>query len=233
MAAPPTHSSRGLGWLVAAIALGAAIAVAGWWFQRSEVQRLRQVELDRLHAIGDLKAQWIADWREELLTDARRATRGPYLVEHAGLLVAGQASDEDREQLQARLRIELEAFHYTQVLLVTPELRVALAVPDTPSAPGEATAKAVREALASQRVALSEMFHSDTGLIVLDAVAPILDPQGQAVAALVLRTDASVELYPRVQSWPLPSRTAESLILKQQDDACSFSTSCATRRAQP
>ena len=47
----------------------------------------------------------------------------------------------------------------------------------------------------------------------LDIAAPLLDPNNSPVAVLVVKIDAEQFLYPFVQSWPTPSRSAETLLV--------------------
>ena len=48
----------------------------------------------------------------------------------------------------------------------------------------------------------------------MDAAAPILDPQGRILAVVLLRINPRDTLYPLIQTWPTPSLTAETLLVK-------------------
>jgi PAS domain S-box-containing protein len=71
----------------------------------------------------------------------------------------------------------------------------------------------LEEAFAGGEAALSDFYRCPNGHVRLDTVAPILDSQGRPLAAVVLRINAEDLLYPLIQSWPTPSRSAETLLV--------------------
>ena len=56
----------------------------------------------------------------------------------------------------------------------------------------------------------------------IDVIAPLFAKDGKTVGALVLRVNAEKFLYPLIQSWPLPSRTAETLLVRRDGDSALF-----------
>ena len=56
-------------------------------------------------------------------------------------------------------------------------------------------------------------------LIYIDAIAPILDDSSQPIAIVVLRSKAEDFLYPLIQKWPTPSKTAETLLVRRDGDS--------------
>ena len=63
---------------------------------------------------------------------------------------------------------------------------------------------------------------SSDGKPCLDAAAPILDAEGRPTAVLVLRVDPQHYLYPLLESWPTPSRTAETLLVRNEGEEVVF-----------
>ena len=63
-------------------------------------------------------------------------------------------------------------------------------------------------------------FHRDTadGAIYLALLAPIFAEQeaNRPLGILVLRIDPRVYLYPHVQEWPVPSASAETLLVRRE-----------------
>jgi PAS domain S-box-containing protein len=52
-----------------------------------------------------------------------------------------------------------------------------------------------------------------------DIIAPIKNEGDKTIAVLIFGIDPNDYLYPLIQSWPTPSKTAESLILKKDGDS--------------
>ena len=59
-------------------------------------------------------------------------------------------------------------------------------------------------------------------MVHVDAVAPILDAEAKPIAVLVMRSNAKSLLYPLIQSWPTPSRTAETLLVRRDGEEVIF-----------
>ena len=82
--------------------------------------------------------------------------------------------------------------------------------------------KAIGIALKDRKEVLSDFFRDSKGLIYIDTVAPIPDNSGQPIAIMVLRSKAEDFLYPLIQTWPTPSKTAENLLICRDGDSVLF-----------
>ena len=85
--------------------------------------------------------------------------------------------------------------------------------------PSSVTYQTVREALHSGQLTFTDFYRSErTQTIGLRLFVPILDEQagGRPLGVLMLRIDPSVYLYPFIQSWPTPSQTAETLLIRRE-----------------
>ena len=82
-----------------------------------------------------------------------------------------------------------------------------------------ATRSAVAAALAGRDAVFSDFYRSSHGGVYLDTVVPVPDAEGRPSTLMVLRSDAASYLYPLVQSWPTPSRSAETLLVQREGDA--------------
>ena len=81
----------------------------------------------------------------------------------------------------------------------------------------------VAQAISSRDAVFGDLFRCPTcNQVHLDVAAPILDPDKRPVAVLILRTDPEQFLYPFVQSWPTPSRSAETLLVRRDGDDVLF-----------
>ena len=77
-----------------------------------------------------------------------------------------------------------------------------------------------RQALATAEVSFLDLHRPDAGGgIHLELVAPLRlagNPVARPVAFVVFQTDPHRFLYPLVQSWPTPSRTGETLLVRRE-----------------
>ena len=206
-------------WAVIFALITLALLVGGYSYYRGEAERILQDKYHDIAAIGELKASQIRGWRQERLADAHRSQASPFFRQ---ALVEWRKTPEDprlKANWRQRLRLEQDAYGYADVLLLDPEGRILLAANDNPDPIDATTRQAIAAALAKGGAVFSDFYRSPGGRIYLDVVAPVPDAEGRPLAVLVLRNDAAAYLYPLIQSWPTPSRSAETLLVKRENDA--------------
>jgi PAS domain S-box-containing protein len=211
-----SNSRRTWAALFALISL--AILAMGYWYYRVETQRIRQQKYREIAAIGELKVGQILRWRKERLRDVGRVARCPFLRRAPAELLRGAGAPGLRAALRGHLALERNQDTYTDVLLFDPKGNCRLSAKDNPDPVAPATRRIVAVALAEGKAVLSDLRLGPNGGDHIDAAAPMLDGEGRAAAVVVLRSDAREFLYPLIQSWPTPSRSAETLLVRRMGE---------------
>jgi PAS domain S-box-containing protein len=203
----------------ALIALG--IVIGGAWFYRSQERQMRQeVEAD-LTTITQMKVEQVTRWRAERLGDGGVITNNRFLAEAISDWLR-EPHPEASAKIEDSLRSFEQYYHYSDVMLVDTEGRVLRSV-------NESAHSLAPEALISLAVALRERRPILTDLHVmpgesephLDVIAPYYAPGSDPpapIAAIILHARAADFLYPLIQSWPLPSCSAETLLVRRNGD---------------
>lgn len=223
-------SRRYARFLVFVFALVAAGMVAtGYLYVSNHEQQYRVLAGRELSAIAELKVQDLARWREERLAEVavsfgnevfadlvRRAFNGP----------VGPAGPRDRqahEQLQGWLQQARAAHRYEHIFLSDAQGVARMSVPPQALSAG-AAAHARDTAGLKQAVFLD--FHRDGAedAVHLSILVPILDRNngGKPLGALFLAIDPEQLLYPFIQRWPAPSRSAETLLVRRDGEDALF-----------
>jgi hypothetical protein len=211
-------------WLLAAITAACIVLLGGGaWYYQVEQAAGRQLAEKQLAAIAHLKVNQIVVWRSERLGDAAVITDSPFLARGVGRFLA-DPNGAHTEELRSYFRSLQKHYQYSDILLVSPEGQVLLS--QQSSAHGNGYAAALAEALRERKPVFTDLhndaLHSSPHISV---VAPIFAGAGQAAAplgAIVLLSDATQFLYPLIQSWPTPSVTAETLLVRRDGDAVLF-----------
>jgi PAS domain S-box-containing protein len=206
-------------WTAVFILAALLLLAGGYGYYRGEAERIRQTKYHDIAAIGALKVDQIQQWRQERRADARKASKSPFFRRALAEWRRNPDASELRMDWKKRLQLEQEAYGYADVLLLDPEGRILLAASDTPDPTDPATQQALATALAGRDAVLSDFYRAPHGGVYLDTVAPVFDAEGRPLAVLVLRSDAASYLYPLIQSWPTPSRSAETLLIRREGDA--------------
>ena len=192
-----------------------ALAAGGYGFHRHEAQAIRTDKLNDLKAIAELKCNQIVAWREERLTDARTNASG--IIQESVLKWLKAADDAGlKTAVLSRLSLFRHNENYQNIILATHDGRLLLSA-DPKLTQLEAEAKElVAQAVSSRQAVFGEFYRClACEQVHLDVAAPILDEAQRPVAVLILRSDPEKQLYPLIQSWPLPSRSAETLLLRR------------------
>jgi PAS domain S-box-containing protein len=213
-------------WSMAMVVVALLVLLAsGAWFYGAQEHRFRQETETQLAAVAQLKVGQIAAWRQERLVDAAVLMQGRFFVEAAAQwMAAPQAHSAD--QLLTRFRSLQQHCHYRDVLLVDAQGKVRLSLGGSRGPIHKDEAVALAEGLRDRRPLLTELHAGPSDLPPhVDAIAPLFVAKGNSgepVGAIILQCDAKEFLYPLVQSWPTPSRTAETLLVRRDGDAVLF-----------
>jgi two-component system, cell cycle sensor histidine kinase and response regulator CckA len=211
-------------WIGAAlfVVFTVAVLVGGYAYYRTETERVRQEKYQEIAAIGKLKTGQIEQWRQERLGDSRRSSTAPFFVKAVQEWIAQPDHVALQQKIRDRLEIEQTEEGYSDVLLLATDGNVLIAVSPRPHPLSPGAKEAVEQALTHKTAVLSDLYRCPHGIIHLDAVAPVLGAEGKPIAVLVLRSNAESYLYPLIQSWPTPSRTAETLLVRKEGDDVLF-----------
>ncbi len=208
-----SHAKRKL-WF-AAFFLAALLIIGQGYFQYRAVEdQLLEDRSQELTVIGTLKASQIAEWRKERLSDVARFAQGPTLTR--------AIENADRADLRIMLNLNRKADFYDDTLLVSPGFDILSSARDTPEPLSEASRCAIRSAMTENKPILSDFYRHSNGKVYIDVVSPIKNTDKKTVAAFVLRCGASGFLYPLIQAWPEPNTSAETLLVRKEEDHVVF-----------
>lgn len=185
----------------------------------------RQTADAQLQSIARLKATQLESWLNERLRDASMAGGSPLF---GTLLPAWRASGDRqaRQRLLAHLEDYRATYRYHSALLCNAQGEILLET----GVPGHGTnpvlRAAVQSSIASDATLMTDLYHMANPPPEhshLDFIAPLMPKarqmQRQNAVAVVLRADVAAELHPYLQAWPVPSESAETLLIRRDGDS--------------
>ncbi len=218
--------------IFALVVLG--IFVGGILSYRHYERHFRAGVEQELSAIAELKVAQIVQWRHERLVDANFLRCTPYVARRALDVLAQPESVTTRQMFAAWLESVFALGPYEQALLLDEQLNVALVFPERSSGTlSEAARRAAQEASRSQQVVIADLHReAEDGPVYLSVMVPLVvrresigdrvqaagkgsSPADRSAGLLVLHINAQKDLYPMIQRWPTPSRTAETLLVRR------------------
>jgi PAS domain S-box-containing protein len=202
-----------------------SIWAAGYYYYNKEKEAIKEDKQEDLLAIADLKVKQIEDWRRERLGDAMVLFNNPLFVKPIQQYMQSN-SQEIRQGILSSMETLLKQYHYTGVLLLDVQGHIKLAVPGGKEIIGPVAKRLAAEAVNTKKVVFSDLYrHAITNTIRLTVIVPLLVQRGQdttPIGILLLRIDPYQFLFPLIQTWPTPSRTAETSMVRREGEEVVF-----------
>jgi len=202
------------------------ILLGGYVFYYFQEQQMRQRIESGLSIVAQLKAEQIVEWRAERLMDADMLVESPFFTEGVERYVASPTDTEIKNKILARLAIIAKSYPYQDILLVDVNGKVLLSLNDNVHRLSDVTLSQLAVAIKEHKAVMVDFHYPpDSNSPHLDVIAPLF-PWGQdsqsALGAVVFCIDPSQYLYPLIQSQPVPSETAEILLVERDGDQVLF-----------
>lgn len=201
--------------------IAASSIILGFLYYRNQKERLLRDKQLELSAIADLKVGQIAQWRQERTGDGNFISGNEPLVSQLSEFMIDNAPQITRIKVINSLRSITVSFDYKSVLLLDSAGNVRLSLTNQDSLAGEHLKPLITDALQSRKVILTDLHRTDNiSFVHLDLIIPLVNKSRNDTTAfglLVLLIEPQEILYPLIQKWPLPSKTAESLLIRMED----------------
>jgi len=135
----------------------------------------------------------------------------------------GGKNSEAQHQLQIWFS-KYPAFNqYDQIFLLDTRGVVRMSLPDISKPIASIVQKRVPEVLNSDTIMFEDFYRNEYDQkIYLSLLTPITDDYDRPLGVLVLRINPADYLYPFLQTWPTPSRTSETLIIRREGNDVVF-----------
>ena len=194
------------------------IGAANFFFYRAESTASRDQTMAQLAAIADLKAQQIDNWRRERLGDAGAVHDNPLIASAMTRWLSGRLSTADQSELQRWLSLFVANYDYRDAALLDSAGHLVAATRSGMPLPEDIASlrKAVTQ---SGAPGFGNLHTLPDGEHALDMLTPIPGTKaGGTLGFLLLRVAPEKVLYPTLKAWPLPSDSAEILLVERRGD---------------
>ncbi|MDD8013711.1 MAG: ATP-binding protein, partial [Acidobacteriota bacterium] len=205
--------------------LALLILTAGWLAYRNYEFHFRSQMERQLTAIVELKVNELANWRRERLGDALFFF-GNSVFSNLVRRYFKQPEDRDAQnQIRMWMSHFQEARQYERIMLLDNSLIKKIIIPYREERLVSYVSLNSLADLRAGKVVFEDFYWNEVNeKIYLKILIPILERQdgGRPLAVLVLRIDPATYLYPFIERWPVPSRTAETLLVRRDGDSALY-----------
>ncbi len=227
---PPTlhdDSRDGLGivLLLAFIFLAIGILAAGYLYSQNQQRQFRSWIETQLGTIADLKNRELNQWRQERRADASLFFKNAAFSRTVQKFLNEPDDPETKRHLETWLDKIEQLPQCDRISLFNTAGVVQLFSPNPSGESFPFKKQDIHDAVERRQVTFLDFARKSPDLPPhLATVVPILSAPdwGEVIAVLAMEIDPEYYLYPLIREWPVPSNTAETLLVRREGDDVLF-----------
>jgi PAS domain S-box-containing protein len=212
------NSGAGSTFLLVYVFLAAAFLAAGFLFYRNYEFHFRSEAERQLAAVAELKMSELVNWRRERLGDAQIFFQNRVFSDLVRRYFERPGDLDAQNQIRTWMSHFQAANRYERVMLLDSRFVKKMIVPDGMERRVSYASPRSIAGLEAGRVVVEDFYwNEENRRIYLKVFVPILERKdgGGPLAVLALRIDPASYLYPFLRRWPLPSLSAETLLIRR------------------
>jgi signal transduction histidine kinase len=202
--------------------LSTGIIASGTLYYAHQKQAIKKDKQEELNAIAELKINQLTAWRNERIADTMSAYSNAIIRRSLVLFLKGNTSEELSQDITSWLKSQQANYKYRRVSVLSAHEGQSLSVPEPYEPLCPFVQNIISKGLSPGKITFIDFYRctpSHTvrmGMIIMIPKDPPKDisPLGY----ILLEIDPEVSVYPLVESWPTPSRTAETYIVRREDN---------------
>lgn len=203
----------------------ASIIVVGNVYLAGKITYIKKETQENLTSVAYLKVARIKTWWEERLGDATVIFNDKPMIQLVQrLLESGRVDTGDSATIEVLTWMGAlqKSAGYENMLLLDTNGAVKLAASDVDNRVRPNLQNFISEAIRTKKIVATDLYPCEfQNHINIDIIIPLLatqDESARPIGLALLRINPNQFLYPLVQYWPTPSRTAETLLIRREGD---------------
>lgn len=187
-------------------------------------QHLKTEKQQELTAIISLKIDQIIYWRQERIDFAGTLMNDPFIALRVRDFIRGKTNKALKSQLIERLA-SLVSYDYQSLALIDPQGTIRLGHPTFGGGLSPYLKSLAMQAMGEKKIVFSDLYQDEDSKVMLSVLTPLVVVERQekvVVGVILLRIEPYQFLYPLIKSWPTPSLTGETELIRREDDEVVF-----------
>jgi PAS domain S-box-containing protein len=178
-----------------------------------------------LSAVVDMKLEQIRSWRMERLSDAHFVQNNAQIHRDVHLLAGNVAAGTARAEMRDWMSSMYHNGQYGRIAAFDRRGRVLISVPDSDSDAGPSVLPLMERAAGDHAVLFTDLTLREGPGAVLDVIVPVFGVARDTnswIGSMVLSIDPRRTLYPIINSWPVPRRSAQMALVRREGPEITF-----------
>lgn len=198
------------------------LIIGGYFFYDYMSSNLKKEKEKDLTAIGQLKINQLSRWYKERITDINVLSKSTFFINAFENWLLNEDDINLKDEIRTFLSTIVKEYGYESIFLINNKGQLQLSVGSDLSKFDTTTLTKIYESLKKQKTIISDFYYCNMeNKIHYDIIVPIISNKKE-IAILVFRIDPNDYLYPFIQLWPTPSKTAETLLIRKEGNAVLF-----------
>ena len=208
--------------IVSAIII-AILSIGGYFYYNYSAKQMRTEKENDLQGITTLKSNQLVQWQKERIADAKMITDSRFFANG----IEEWLNNRDIKQLNTDILEQLQSaitnYDYEDIFLVSVQGELFLSSKPNLKEIDDVTKAKITHITNKNDLTFTDLyFCPGHNTIHYDIIAPVKNNESTVIAYLVFRINPYKFLYPFIQTWPLPSESAEMLLVRKDVDSVLF-----------
>lgn len=195
------------------------IIVGALFYYKNEESSIKIEEHNDLRAVTELKINQLTQWLNERISDAKILSSSPFFAKNIGIWFDNQDNQDLKNDIINRFIQYKNAYSYKDAFLCSLNGKILIAT-NTDKHHNPITIQKIKESYDSNRIVFTDFYyceiHND---IYFDIITPVYNEKNKSFAVIIIRIAPDEYIFPLIQSWPTPSKTAETIIIRRDKDS--------------
>ncbi|MBK7500161.1 MAG: PAS domain S-box protein [Ignavibacteriales bacterium] len=212
-------------WQIFLISITAIIflSAAAIYYYYTETKEIRKEKYEYLNVIAKLKIDQISKWRNERLSEAEFFPTVGRFIKSTVFLSENPNDEEAKNFLMQTLDPIKQRHNYKNLLITDLNNRILFSIEPEEKKLDSIAISYSKISVEMDSIIFTDFYYCEThSKTHLDIISPIKDNDARIIGTFILRFDPTVFLFPLIQDWPTPTKTAESIIFKKENDQVRF-----------
>ncbi len=215
--------------------LSIGILTIGYLYYKNQENYLKKDKQQELSGIIALKIDQIIAWRQECLDFASAIMDDPFFTMRVRDFLKGRPKPLLTKQILDRLAA-LASYQFQSIDLIDPQGNVRLAFPTSRQELNPYLRSLALQAVLTKKVLFSDLYLEENSKVTLSVLTPLIVLQRNekvVVGIILMRIEPYQYLYPLIKSWPTPSLTGETELVRREGDEVVFLNELRHRQNMP
>ncbi len=201
------------------------LVFAGLFLYNIQKAEIKSSIYSSLESISKFKTDQIIAWRNYRLSDANEIQGNQSFIHDIKTWYSNKNDFVTKDRIFKWIETLSRDSNYYSIFLLDNKANIQLSWNGKEKL-GQNALKSFRETVASKKVFISDLHRAETySQIHMDLMIPLIYKivgKEEVIGLMMIRIDPSKFLYPLIQSWLSPSKTAESLLIRREGNNALF-----------